>query len=397
MTEEKRKKKTIMVIIGSLDTGGAEMDIVRIFPHLHKKEEFNIAAVLYSHKGDLFPRLEQAGITVITPTGQNNAQDKDKNKDKSKAQNIIDKAAAYIAPFFFIRQAIKRVQPDIIHAFLPRPYLYTAFAHFLTPGTRHFVMSRLSLNYYFKNHPLMAQIETALCHNMKVSRFVGNSRAILQDLTQEGAPSEKQVLIYNGIETEAFTTERAEQDFTTAPAFHLTATGNLFTYKGYDDLLSALKMLKDKRPDLSWRLDVAGTDKENNRQRFEQYVRDNNLQDRISFKGRCTDIPGFLRQSHLHIHPSHTEGLPNAVIEAMSAELPVIATHVGGIPELIDHEQNGLLIPPGQPEALLQALEHMMDKPATMYHYGQAGKEKANRLFNTEKTVAEYMRLYNSL
>ncbi len=375
--------KKILIIIDALDVGGAEMDIIRNFSVLNQEVNFNISVFTYHHRGVLADLSEQKGLPVSLPKLNKMMRCLQKLPIIKQFVNIL-----------LIRQKVKQDSPDIMHSFLLRPYLYSAIAYRLLGKKNRpiFIMSRLNLNFHQQKYPLIAVIEKKFCHPL-CAKAVGNSKAILQNLSDEGIASNRQYLIYNGIDTKQFTVNRKEAFYQKKP-FIFTAIGNLHHYKGYADLLNAVQILQAKWKTLPFRLLIAGRDESDNQLRYQQFIGAHKLHSHIEFIGHCDDIPAFLKNSHLHLHPSHTEGLPNAIIEAMSAELPVIACNVGGIPELIAHESNGLLVDACAPQQLADAMARLLAQPETMYRYGQAGKQKADSYFHLNNSLAAYRQLY---
>ncbi len=382
------KPKKVLVIINRLEIGGAEKDIVRNFPLLNKMQDFEISILTYEQPGALAAICQQAGLSILVPPS-------------SFMLKILRRIPLLknMLMIMQIQQMIQRIKPDIIHVFLVRPYLYTAFgyaiARFFKGKQPALIMSRLNLNYHHKKHPLLAKFEIKFCHPL-CTKIVANSKAIMRDLTAEAVPTDKQYLLYNGIDTAQFTVNRTLASYQ-KNEFTLTAIGNLHSYKGYADLLMAVHLLRQENPDCAFKLLIAGRDEANNFATYQQFLATHKLEKQVQFLGHCDDIITLLKQSDLHIHPSHTEGLPNAVIEAMSAELPIIATNIGGIPELIDEGKTGLLIAPHAPETLAQAMINMLSNPQKMYGYGQAGKIKANKLFNIQQSVQSYQTLYATI
>ncbi|NRB10545.1 MAG: glycosyltransferase [Rickettsiaceae bacterium] len=382
------KKKKIIVIIGSLDVGGAEMDIVRNYPIINKTHDVTI--LLYSHPGKLADQITKAGVKVVALKSPTNIIGRIAYKTKG-----LSFFAMLANCFLFLRSHIKSEQADIIHAFLPLSYIYATFIKFTLPKPKPLlIMSRLSLNFYFAKHKIAAFLETKVCHKY-VDRAVGNTKAILNDLKKEGIPEEKLFLLYNGIEVDRFQLKRSLEDFKSAKILQMIAVGNLFTYKGHGDLLNALSILKIKRPDLTWHLNIIGRNEEDNLERYQTFLKQHNMQENVSFVGASNDVFSFLKNSHLHIHPSHTEGLPNSIIEAMSSSISCIATEVGGIPELIDHNKTGLIVPPKSPNALSKAIEKMLSDREKLYNYGRAAEKKAKTTFGVKQSVARYLKLYN--
>lgn len=130
------------------------------------------------------------------------------------------------------------------------------------------------------------------------------------------------------------------------------------------------------------------------RSRIEQSVEERGLSSRVSLLGERTDIPECLAASDVFVLPSRWEGLPITIIEAMMAGLPVVATHVGGVAELVEDGITGFLVPSEEPRALADAIQKLLDDKELRLRLGQAGREKALKEFTLEQTLAETQSVY---
>ncbi len=133
------------------------------------------------------------------------------------------------------------------------------------------------------------------------------------------------------------------------------------------------------------------------RPKIERFARRHALEDRVLLLGSREDVPDLLAAMDIFVLPSRWEGLPLAVIEAMMAGLPVLATAVGGVPELVEDGVTGLLVPPRDPEALAWALARLLSDPPLRRRMGAAGREKALREFRIDRMLEETSRLYEGL
>jgi glycosyltransferase involved in cell wall biosynthesis len=129
--------------------------------------------------------------------------------------------------------------------------------------------------------------------------------------------------------------------------------------KGHEDLIAATRPLFDSHPHLHVVMAGDGPAFE----RIQGIVRSLGLEARIHMLGFRTDVANILRGSDLFVLPTHQEALGQAFIEAMAAGLPVIGTRVDGVPELIQDDVNGLLVPARDPAALREAIRRMVDDP----------------------------------
>jgi glycosyltransferase involved in cell wall biosynthesis len=128
----------------------------------------------------------------------------------------------------------------------------------------------------------------------------------------------------------------------------------------------------------------------------EQLVEQLQLTEHVRFLGERRDVGDILREANIALLTSHSEGIPLVLIEAMAAGLPVVATAVGGVPELIDHDGQGLLCPAGDSERLATHLAQLVASPEQRARLGQEGRRRAAE-FTEERMLAQYAALYDEM
>jgi len=116
----------------------------------------------------------------------------------------------------------------------------------------------------------------------------------------------------------------------------------------------------------------------------------------ITFAGKQSDMGSWFEFADLFIHPSYSEGLGSVILEAIVAGLPVIGSDVGGIPDIIEHEKNGLLIEPGEPKALVKAILKMYEDKTAVARYKKNNEVKLKE-FSIASSAKKYQQLYNNL
>ena len=131
--------------------------------------------------------------------------------------------------------------------------------------------------------------------------------------------------------------------------------------------------------------------------RIAAFVRKRGLEDRVHLVGERTDIPEILAASDIFVLPSRWEGLPLTIIEAMMAGLPVVASQVGGVPELVEEGKSGFLVEPRNPHRLAEALSPLLDDPELRFRLGQAGRQRALAHFPLDRMLNTYRTLYTEL
>ena len=149
--------------------------------------------------------------------------------------------------------------------------------------------------------------------------------------------------------------------------------GALGERKGIFDLLEVIASNKDKYSDYI-KVVVGGNGEI---RRFKEFVNKYELNDIVSYRGWISgnEKLELLKESDVYILPSYNEGLPLSILEAMSYNMPIISTSVGGIPEVVVHLQNGYLIEPGNKVQIKSAIDHFIDNPNLIYSYGNSSSK----------------------
>lgn len=215
-------------------------------------------------------------------------------------------------------------------------------------------------------------------------RVVTNAGASAARLVQEGVPASQIEHISNGIDLSGHAAVGVMDGRSVTTVAHLRPG------KGIDVLLKAAAVVLARLPNVTFR--IAGDGSE--RPSLEALCATLGISSRVQFLGHTPDVPALLRTSGVFAFPSLMEASPNAVIEAMASGLAVAASNAGGIPEVVEHEQNGLLVPPGDPGALSDALVRLLTDTPLSQRLGEAARETIARRFSFERMVDAFDRLY---
>lgn len=175
----------------------------------------------------------------------------------------------------------------------------------------------------------------------------------------------------------------------------LLCLGRLIPAKGFDLALRALPRILDRHPDC--RLIVAGDGVE--KESLHTLAKELKVQDSIDFLGWVDPQSVFeeISRSHLVCLPSRQEGLPMVAIQAASAGRAIVATQVGGNPEIVKHGESGLIIPPEDTEALTEAILKLLEDRQRLAKWGEFGRRRALTMFSPEAKLKEYWEVYRSL
>jgi glycosyltransferase involved in cell wall biosynthesis len=214
---------------------------------------------------------------------------------------------------------------------------------------------------------------------------VANSSAARDQLEREGVPSLKLRLITNGLDARRFVPVTPRPDIR-----RIIMVANLRPEKGQDTLLAAAPRILARYPDASFTFVGDGP----RRQALETLTRALGITERVRFMGERGDVAPILAGHDLFVLPSRSEAFPNALIEAMATGMPVVATDVGGIPEVVRPGINGQLVRPDDEHVLADAVLALMDDPAAAAALGQAARADVERHYTIDRMVERFEQLY---
>ncbi|MET0648485.1 MAG: glycosyltransferase family 4 protein [Pyrinomonadaceae bacterium] len=175
----------------------------------------------------------------------------------------------------------------------------------------------------------------------------------------------------------------------------ILSVGRLSQEKGHADLVAALGHLGRLAPGLSFRLVLVGDGPE--RARLEEEARARGLSERVVFAGHHADVRPFYALADVLVLPSYSEGSPNVLLEAMAAGVPVVATAVGGVPEIVAHEESALLIAPRDERAMAEALARILSDATLARGLAAKAAELAAERFSPEAYARSVLEIYTGL
>jgi glycosyltransferase involved in cell wall biosynthesis len=271
---------------------------------------------------------------------------------------------------------LRRLRPDVIHAhelFSPTTTAVTAKRWLGIPVVVKILRGGIAGDILRLKHKTFGDRRIANFRR-NVDAFITISEEIDAELAGIGIPPERRPFIPNGVDTHRFAPLPSAQKQAQRAALGLPATGPIAVFAGrlasekrIDQLVSVWPAVRAAHPDAH--LVVLGTGPE------EEALK-RSAGAGVHFAGRTEDVAPYLQAADLFVLPSATEGLSNALLEAMSCGLVTIATSVGGAPDLIEHDVSGWLIPPDQPPALQAALLTLLGDPARWDRLGQRARER---------------------
>lgn len=272
-------------------------------------------------------------------------------------------------------------------------------AHFAShPAAAGFIIHRLvGIPYSFTAHGSdLHRDRHMLSEKVAEASFVAtiseyNKEIIISEC--EGKYSEKVNVVHCGVDTQVFQSRSHRTPYENGEnPFMILCVGTLHEVKGQAYLIAACRLLQERGFNFECHFVGEGPDKKS----LIDLVGQANLSDKVQFHGRLTrdEIARLLLDADVLTTPSvrtrdgKREGIPVVLMEAMGSGVPVIASNLSGIPELVNHQLTGLLVPPRDSESLAKSLELYITNPELRYRLGRAGREKVVKEFDLNKNTA---------
>lgn len=295
-----------------------------------------------------------------------------------------------------IKDYILTHQIRIIHTHTPHTILKVASSR--APGTVHLTTRHLLATPSDRRLGLMYALWDRSSLYLP-DHIVAVSKAMFTRIvTQPGMDSSRVTIIHNAIPVDQF--YRPDQrDYYRAklgvPADALVVgyAGRIQKVKRIDLLLLAFSNVYSRFPHA--RLIIAGEG--DLKYEMQEYAARLGISNAVLWLGLCSDIPCFLAAVDIYIQSSSNEGLSLSILEAMAAGKPVVATDVGGGNEVIEHEKTGLLIKPGSPLAITDAVIELMEHPDKQKRLGEAARSQVVENFNIQTMVDAYRLIYQRI
>jgi glycosyltransferase involved in cell wall biosynthesis len=260
-----------------------------------------------------------------------------------------------------------------------------------------------TLNSWYANEhgkaSLKGRIYTTLelFSNQSLDMYITVSEKDRQSLLKAGLPEDEITLIYNAVDINLSTirgnSEWLRKKFDLPPdSMICTAVGRLVPVKGYDVLVSAMQRVAAQAPHLFCLIVGEGEAKE----ALAAQIRQMGLEDRVRLLGYYDreNAMSILKSSDIFVMPSRYEGTPIALLEAAALARPILASNTGGIPELVQHEEHAILVPPGDPIALAQGLLKLALDREYAGILGQNAQQRVHKNFNLDSQLNATWQVY---
>lgn len=362
----------LLWLIDSLNVGGAESLIVPFVRRLDRSAyDISICCLTTIGGNAIEPLLRNEGVPIYN----------------LRARNLRD-----ISAFRRLVRLVREQKIDLVHAHLTYAATWAALLSRVTG-----VPSVASL------HVAPPSAKGREASRDRLMRFVlkrwssaviAVSDALRNDyLRGGGLKPEKTIAVHNGIELDRFRRDRDEcrRRISTELAIPEGApvavtVSVLRPGKGIEVLLDAVKLV----PDAYFVIVGDGP----MRAEWTSIAERNGVADRVKWAGYRSDVESILAGFDLLVHPSLADAFPTVLLEAMAAGLPVVATTVGGIPEIVEPDVTGRLVPPSDPVALAQALTELLHNAGLRQRMSQAAQQRATERFSTEAWIKRLDKVY---
>lgn len=286
------------------------------------------------------------------------------------------------------RRELKKQRIDVVHAYFPDACLLAPL--FLKMRHCKVITSRRDMGLIYKgNTHILYRVL-----GFRTDLIISNSIAVAHHIERiERLPAKKTRVIYNGLEI-FDKTPSGKAIFSRPHSFKLVLVANIKPVKRTLDAVKATHQLIANNMDIELCLVGEHQDK-NYVDGILNYIAQNNLSNHITLIGSFDEPRRILNQANIGLLVSDSEGLSNTIMEYMQLGLPVIATNVGGNPELVQHNINGLLVEKGDVGAIAKAIEMLYQDKKLAVALGQKGKEIIESNFSIKAMIQKHENLYS--
>ena len=343
-----------------LDVGGQEKLLVEFARHADR-ERFDLRFVSIGDRGPLAGEVEALGWPVDAlgvPSGLR--------------PGLIARLAA----------SFRRWRPDAVHTHDQRALFYAG------PAAR---LARVPMLVHTRHgrdvHATRRQAAIFRALSTLVHRFVCVSEEVAGLSRAQGVSPSRIRTILNGIDLDRFGFIGPD------PAGPVMTVARLSPEKDVANLVRATAIAAERAPAL--RVEVAGGGP--CREELDHLAAELGVAGRFTFLGEARDVPALLRRACMFVLPSRSEGIPLTALEAMACGLPVVATRVGGLPEVVEDGITGLLVPPADPAALARAVVEIWGDPRRGDRMGHASRRRVEDRFDVRRMVGQYEAMYREV
>lgn len=374
------KKPLIAHVLFRLGTGGLENGVVNLINTM-PDEKYRHAVICMTDYTDFRNRIKKDDVQVYC-------------LNKKPGQDF--------AVYFRLWKLLREIKPEILHT--RNLSALEAQLSGLLAGIKHRVhgehgrdiddVDGTNPRYVFLRRlfrpiiqcyiPMSKDIETWLIKQIKV-------------------PRKKIAQLYNGVDISRFKTLRDKPvdllppNFRSSDLMLIGTVGRLDPVKDQITLVQAFIHLVKAYPAVRNKVRLVLVGAGMLLPKLHELSLEADIDDLIWFAGERNDVADIMQALNLFVLPSINEGISNTILEAMATALPVIATDVGGNPELVINNQTGYLVPKQDPAAMAEAFKHYLDNRDLLVCHGKAGRARCEATFSLNRMIADYMKVYDQL
>jgi len=361
----------VLFVITSWDFGGAEMQVLALAKEMQTLGNEVLIVSLIPENKDFLKKSK--GIVV---------------ENLNMKRGFPDLGA-----LFRLKKILKSFRPDVVHAHMIHAVILARLTHLLVKIAR-LVSTAHSINEGGRLRELLYRYTDSFSDvNTNVSQ-VGTDLYLQKGIFKHKVNS---FFIPNGIALPVLDLSKEsktalKQELDLKNEFVFLAVGRLELAKDYHNLIQAITILKTKHKDFKVLIAGEGTQ----RSVIEIAIKNNNLEENALLLGRRNDIPNLLQLADSFVMSSAWEGLPIAILEAASYQLPAVVTAVGGCGEVIENKKNGFIVPPKDAVALANAMQKMMALSLEdRKQMGLASLNKVKHTYELSKVVQQWLKIYS--
>jgi len=366
------RRPRVMLFTDSFLRGGTERQFVRLVRGLDRSQ-FEILIACLHRRGPLLSEVESLGVSIV----------------EFPINSLYNFQAAKL--FVQLVRFLHREQIQIVHAF---DFYTSVFAvpAALIAGVPVVLASRREL--LNLRSPWQQRAIRIACR--LATRVVVNSRAAGRDLGSLKSGSQRRIeLLPNCIDLLEFerrmSSGEVRRELGLSPrSIVIGALGNLRPEKDLETFLLAARGILDAIPSAEFLVIGDGPARDN----LERLASDLRISESVHFLGERSDVSDLLAALDILVMTSYTESFPNAILEAMAMGKPVVATNVGGIPELVEEGQTGFLVSPRDPEAIADRVLSLSRDSARRQQMGRAARARVESNFTVQAVIARLEGIY---
>lgn len=361
-------------LVHSLNVGGAEVLAARFARRLGGPKQVSFAC------------LDDFG-----PLGQ-------RLRDEGYAVTVLDRRPGLdLACARRLRRLVREQRIDLIHAHQVTPFLYAAIGRGLS---RRPPILFTEHGRFFPDYPHRKRMLINPWLLGRNDRVVAVGEGVKTALIEfEGFPRDRIEVVYNGIDLSRYGVDANDHAKTRAELgvrpneFMILHVARLDPIKDHPTAVKAMKLLGNRQPGA--KLFFVGGGPE--RATIEAAIAREGVGDRVTLLGERHDVPRLLAAADAFVLSSVSEGIPLTVLEAMAARTPVVATRVGGLPEVIVEGESGFLVSASDPAAMAQAFERLIVDPSLRARVAEEGRQRVERLFDEDAMMRRYDEIHREM